>query len=301
MAFVLQDLINEIEENRSLEPLKKFKKENLIKVAAHYGITPAIGATKSHILNLIKDHCVENDMIDEVEEKPIAETAEIVRLKLDFEREERRLAREAEKALQDAQFAEAQRAREEAQKAREAAEAEAQRARELRLAELKEARELRELELKAEQEKALLAAEIEAKKEAAAHEHELRMAGLGKHSPSDRASTFDPARNIRLVPPFQEKEVDKYFAHFEKVADSLNWPKESWVLLLQSVLVGKAQEIYGSLSVEQSSNYEHVKEAILKAYELVPEAYRQKFRNYLKYDSKTHVEFAREKENLFNR
>ena len=300
-------------------PIKKLKKENLVKVAAHYGITPAIGATKSHILNLIKDHCVEHDIIDEVEEKPIAETAETVRLKLDFEREERRLAREAEKALQDAQLAaqreqaqraeaEAQRAREEAQKAREAAEAEAQRARELRLAELKEARELRELELKAEREKRDLElkaeqekALLEAEKEAATREHELKMASLGKHPPSDKASVFDPARNIRLVPPFQEKEVDKYFAHFEKVADNLNWPKESWVLLLQSVLVGKAQEIYGSLSVEQSSNYEHVKEAILKAYELVPEAYRQKFRNYLKYDSKTHVEFAREKENLFNR
>ena len=283
MAFVLQDVINEIEETRSLEPLKKFKKENLVKVAAHYGITPAVGATISHILNLIKDHCVVHDIIDEVEEKPIAETAEIVRLKLDFEREERRLereeaqrAREAEKALQDAQLA--------------AQLSEAEKARELRLAELKEARELRELELKAE-----------ADKEAAAREHELKMAGLGIHTPKDKSSAFDPARNIRLVPPFQEKEVDKYFAHFEKVADSLNWPKESWVLLLQSVLVGKAQEIYGSLSVEQSSNYEHVKEAILKAYELVPEAYRQKFRNYLKYDSKTHVEFAREKENLFNR
>ena len=283
MAFVLQDVINEIEETRSLEPLKKLKKENLIKVAAHYGITPAVGATKSHILDLIKDHCVKNNIIDEVEEKPIAETAEIVRLKLEFQREERRLERE------------------EAQKARDAEKAAREEARELRLAELKEARELRELELKAEQEKALLAAEIEAKKEAAAREHELKMAGLGKHSPSDKASVFDPSRNIRLVTPFQEKEVDKYFAHFEKVADSLNWPKESWVLLLQSVLVGKAQEIYGSLSVEQSSNYEHVKEAILKAYELVPEAYRQKFRNYLKYDSKTHVEFAREKENLFNR
>ena len=294
MAFVLQDVINEIEEIRSLESLKKFKKENLVKVAVHYGITPAVGATKSHILNLIKDHCVKHDIIDEVEEKPIAETADIVRLKLDFEREERRLAHEAEKALQDAQLAaqreQAQRAEAEAQKACEEA-------RELRLAELKEARELHELELKAEKEKALLAAELEA----AAREHELKMASLGKHAPSDKASTFDPARNIRLVPPFQEKEVDKYFAHFEKVADSLNWPKESWVLLLQSVLVGKVQEIYGSLSVEQSSNYEHVKEAILKAYELVPEAYRQKFRNYLKYDSKTHVEFAREKENLFNR
>ena len=261
MAFVLQDVINEIEETRSLDPLKKLKKKNLAEVAVHFGIMPAIGATKSHILDLIKDHCVENDIIDEVEEKPIAETAEIVRLKLDFEPEERRLAREE--------------AREEAQRAREAAEAEAQKAREaardLRLAELKEARELRELELKAEQEKALL----EAEKEAAACEHELKMASLGKQSPSDKASAFDPARNIRLVPPFQEKEVDKYFAHFEKVADSLNWPKESWVLLLQSVLVGKAQEIYGSLSVEQCSNYEHVKEAILKAYELVPEAYRQ--------------------------
>ena len=166
----------------------------------------------------------------------------------------------------------------------------------MRELELKAEREKRDLELKAEQEKALL----EAEKEAAVREHELKMASLGKHAPSDKASTFDPARNIRLVPPFQEKEVDKYFAHFEKVADSLNWPKESWVLLLQSVLEGKAQEIYGSLSVEQSSNYEHVKEAILKAYELVPEA-RQKFRDYLKYDSKTHVEFAREKENLFNR
>ena len=199
------------------------------------------------------------------------------------------------------QFAEAQKAREaaeaEAKRAHEAAETEAQTARDLRLAELKEACELRELELKAEQEKALL----EAEKEAAAREHELKMAGLGKHSPSDTASAFDPTRNIRLVTPFQEKEVDKYFAHFEKVADSLNWPKESWALLLQSVLVGKAQEIYGSLSVEQSSKYEHVKEAILKAYKLVPEAYRQKFRNYLKYDSKRHVEFAREKENLFNR
>ena len=205
--------------------------------------------------------------------------------------EEAQRAHEAEKALHDARFAaqrkEARRAEAEAQKAHEEA-------RELRLAELEEAREFCELELKAEQKKALLAAEIDSKKEAATREHELKMAGLGKHSPSDRTGAFDPARNIRLVPPFQKKDVDKYFAHFEKVADSLSWPKES-------VVIGKAQEIAGSRSVEQSSNYELVKEKILKAYELVPEAYRQKFRNYLKYDSKTHVEFVREKENLFNR
>ena len=191
MAFVLQDVINEIEETRSLEPLKKLKKENLVKVAAHYGITPAVGATKSHILDLIKDHCVEKDIIDEVEEKPIAETAEIVRLKLDFEREERRLAREE--------------AREEAQRARDAKKAAREEARELRLAELKEARELCELELKAEREKRDLELKAEADKEAAAREHELKMAGLGIHSPKDKPSAFDPARNFRLVIPLSRK------------------------------------------------------------------------------------------------
>ena len=90
---------------------------------------------------------------------------------------------------------------------------------------------------------------------------------------------FDVTKHIRLVPPFQEKEVDKYFLHFEKVAGNLNWPKEHWTLLLQRVLIGKAREIYIQLGVEQSHHYETVKELILKGYELVPEAYRQKFRN----------------------
>ena len=52
---------------------------------------------------------------------------------------------------------------------------------------------------------------------------------------------------------------------------------------------------------EQTSDYQTVKETILKAYELVPEAYRQKFRNFKKEADKTHVEFAREKERLFDR
>ena len=33
-------------------------------------------------------------------------------------------------------------------------------------------------------------------------------------------SGFDATKNIRLVPKFEEKEVDKYFLHFEKIAES---------------------------------------------------------------------------------
>ena len=119
--------------------------------------------------------------------------------------------------------------------------------------------------------------------------------------PLDSGKSFDVTKHIRLVPPFQEKEVDKYFLHFEKVAENLKWPREHWTLLLQSVVIGKAREIYTQLSLEQSSDYDKVKELILKAYELVPEAYMQKFRDCRKEPNQTHVEFARTKEQLFDR
>jgi len=53
--------------------------------------------------------------------------------------------------------------------------------------------------------------------------------------------------------------------------------------------------------MEQSGDYEIVKSAILHAYELAPEAYRQKFRSHFKAEKCTYLEFAREKENLFDR
>ena len=124
---------------------------------------------------------------------------------------------------------------------------------------------------------------------------------LEKHGSSTFSSQFDATKNIRLVPKFEEKEVDKYFLHFEKIAESLKWPKESWTLLLQSVFIGKAREIYSSLSIEQCQNYDAVKKAVLKAYELVPEAYRQKFRSAKKESNQIHVEFARVQEQMLDR
>ena len=73
------------------------------------------------------------------------------------------------------------------------------------------------------------------------------------------------------------------------------------MLLLQSVLVRKAWEVYFAMSIEQSSQCNYVKTAILKAYELVPEAYRQNFRNYKKGEKQAYTEFAYEKEALFDR
>ncbi|XP_059820846.1 uncharacterized protein LOC132391542 [Hypanus sabinus] len=52
---------------------------------------------------------------------------------------------------------------------------------------------------------------------------------------------------------------------------------------------------------EESENYEKVKEAILWTYKLVPEAYRQKFRNSKKGWNQTYTEFAYEKGVLLDR
>lgn len=64
--------------------------------------------------------------------------------------------------------------------------------------------------------------------------------------------------------------------------------------MLQCVLSGKAQEAYSSLSLEDSSSYAKIKSGVLKAYELVPEAYRQRFRSWERKSGQTYVEFVRD-------
>lgn len=133
-------------------------------------------------------------------------------------------------------------------------------------------------------------------------QRELRLKELEvRGSVPSTCSTFNVANNVKLVPPFQEKAVDKYFSYFEKIALSSRWPKEYWTVLLQFVLVGKAQDIYMCMPVDDCDDYEKVKSAILKGYELVPEAYRLKFRSLRKTDSQNYLEFAREKADLFTR
>ncbi len=89
--------------------------------------------------------------------------------------------------------------------------------------------------------------------------------------PTDSGSsgrTFDVSKHISLVPQFREAEVDTYFNAFERIASALQWSRDVWPLLLQCRLTGKAQEVCAALSLEDSLDYDVVKAAILRAYEL---------------------------------
>lgn len=96
---------------------------------------------------------------------------------------------------------------------------------------------------------------------------------------------------LRLVPKFNEKNPDIFFVLFEHLAEAENWSDVEWTLLLQCVFTGKAQEVFLALTVADSGNYQLVKAAVLKAYKLVPEAYRQHFRLARK-EKQTHTELA---------
>ena len=168
----------------------------------------------------------------------------------------------------------------------------------------REEMKIREKEMQLQKEKEEREAQLQREKQEKEFELERLKIERGVHAQQntgfEHPPRFDAAKNIRLVPKFFEKNVDKYFPQFEKVAENLNWPKENWTTLLQSVLTGKAANIYSAMRNEDSADYDKVKQAILKAYELVPEAYRQKFRSFKKFNGQTYVEFARLQEELFD-
>ena len=103
------------------------------------------------------------------------------------------------------------------------------------------------------------------------------------------------------VPRFEEENVDSFFFSFERIARNLEWDRKYWSMVVQQKLTGKAHAVVSALSDEDADDYEADKEAVLLAYESVPEAYRQKFRGYRRSSGQSYVEFQREKEILVDR
>ena len=320
MSFKLSDFIAA----PSQELLDKAKKSDLLDIADHYGLSNIKTSMLKHeIKNTLIQFFVDEEIFDssatsqilvtqthlQLRELEIKRQIEMEKLKFEYEerirletleRDERIRAEKAER--EERIRLETSEREERMHKQRlemEEREKEKQRALEYEKLEREERLEIEKEKLRFENEEKererlfqLRIKEIEFNEKSKSKSKSLS---------SDTSKIFDVTKHIRLVPPFQEIEVDKYFLHFEKVAENLKWPKEHWALLLQSVVIGKAPEIYTQLSLEQSSDYDTVKEFILKAYELVPEAYRQKFRDCRKEHDQTHVEFARTKEQLFDR
>ena len=159
--------------------------------------------------------------------------------------------------------------------------------------------ELEKIKIQAQME--LQRNKMELEKAKIQQETRLREVDLAIRGRRGSHDSFEVTKQARLVPKFEEANADGYFAHFERTALNLGWPKECWSMLLQTALTGKAQRAYATLPTENCADYDLVKAAVLKSFELVPEAYRQKFRTQRKTENQSYVEFLREKENALDK
>src|ERR1043165_2384496 len=152
--------------------------------------------------------------------------------------------------------------------------------------------EERERVRKAELEK--MQAELQEKEKQRQYELELKRieAKVLNPSPEQDKDVFRVASAVKLVPKFDEANIEHYFISFEKAMTIHKFPRDKWTALLHPQLTGKAQQVFSELSLEGCQDYDTLKQALLTAFARVPEFYRKRFRTLLKGTQETFSVFA---------
>ena len=136
-------------------------------------------------------------------------------------------------------------------------------------------RDLRKLELEAK-----LLKQKEAI-EAAKREHELELARLAQgRNDTERAEVREDRAKAPKLPSFVDgkDDLDAYLQRFERFVTTAKWEKTGWASKLSALLSGRALEVYSRLSEEAAQDYDRVKLALMKRYNLTEDVYRRKFR-----------------------
>ena len=252
----VEDFVKEL----TIDKLLSYKRDIIFDIPSQYDIELGTWPKKFKIRDLIIRHLVQEDLWDKtfleyLEEGREAE--EIVRREYDFkmrsfefekEKFEKQLEIEKLRLAQEAEQREKDRQLEELRLRQQSEEKEIDRQKESdRLFEIEKLRLAQEAE---QREKDRQLEELRLRQQFEEKEKDRQ---LKKAIERDKLSFFDVTKHVRFVPPFTEKEVDKYFLLFEKVAKDLKWPEDKQTILLQSVLTGKARDVYTALNLEQAS------------------------------------------------
>jgi len=96
------------------------------------------------------------------------------------------------------------------------------------------------------------------------------------------------------LPHFEESKdnIDSYLRRFERYAVLRGWPKDEWALYLSALLTGKALEVYSRLTEEEAYDYNRLKAALLRKYELTAEGFRRKFYEVRREQGETAAQFT---------
>ena len=265
--------VEEFSQNPDWETFDSLQKPNLLKLAQHLELDVTTKTRKFAIKNKLIDYFVQDDLWDE----------SFLQYKANLNSDDSNIQLQLKQMEMKMKFD-----------------------MELEQKTLEKEEKEKQMQMQIEKEKLDTKLKFELELEKAKLEKQVELAKLDKENQGDNKSSstsdkFNPSKCSHLVPEFDESNVDQFFAHFEKIALSMKWPKDQWVAIIQKSFKGKASNTYVDLPIEVVSNYDTVKKSILQAYEFVPEYYRVQFRSSRKEDSMSHIEFARQKEHTFDR
>ena len=124
--------------------------------------------------------------------------------------------------------------------------------------------------------------------------HTLRLAEIRRETARETADRQDAiqmregeladrraaTRTMPKLQPFDDKndDMDAFIRRFESYAVSLEWPKDRWAISLSALLHGIALDVYNRQPVNETSNYDSLKEALLRRFLLTEEGFREKLR-----------------------
>lgn len=86
-------------------------------------------------------------------------------------------------------------------------------------------------------------------------------------------------REPKLHPLSPDDDIEHFLTTFERIAHVCRWSREEWAVRLVPLLTGKARSAYVLMDINDSEDYDKVKEAILAKYEITAETYRRRFRS----------------------
>ena len=107
------------------------------------------------------------------------------------------------------------------------------------------------------------------------------------------SSSSNMLGSVPKLPKLQDSDdIEAYIYTFERHMETYKVEKLYWVAQLAPLLRGMAQKAYMSVPREASNNYDEVKEAILRRYDIGEDTYRQRFASAVPQEKESYSQFS---------
>ena len=105
------------------------------------------------------------------------------------------------------------------------------------------------------------------------------------------------------MPYFDEERdfMDSYLGRFERFAESQKWRREDWAMYLSALLKGRALDVYSMMPTEYANDYDQLKDALLKRYQLSADGFKKRFRSAKPESGETPIQFLTRLDNYLLR